>query len=415
MRKIIIIGAGPAGMMAAVSASRSGAKVILLERNPLTGKKILSTGNGRCNFSNTVQEPFLYHSKDKQFPWKIYEQFDVHQTLRFFTELGIYSRNRGGYLYPYSDQAAAVLKVLQLELQRLAVTVELEAEIKRIEKQDDQFFVKTKVTEYHADKLIIAAGSKAAPKTGSDGSGYLYAKQFGHTIIPVVPALVQLHCAEKEYRELAGIRVQGKVTLYLDEHYQADDTGEIQLTKYGISGIPVFQVSRFASKGIFDGRKVTAVLDFMPDFSDLEFMNFLNNRLNYNGDKTMDTFFIGVFHHKLAWVLLKKAQIPPQKPACQLTTSELKRLCETVKHYPAKITNTNSFDQAQVCAGGVSTTQLNPQNLESRLVPGLHFAGEIIDVDGACGGYNLQWAWSSGFVAGKGAALIVTNNKGGAN
>lgn len=404
MRTIIIIGAGPAGMMAAITAKRNGAKVILLERNSRVGKKILSTGNGRCNFSNTVQEPFLYHSEDKQFPWKVYEQFDVHQTLRFFTELGIYSRNRGGYLYPYSDQAAAVSEVLQLELQRLGITVELEADIKRVKKQGEQFFVKTKGADYQADRLIIATGSKAAPKTGSDGSGYAYAKQFGHTIIPVVPALVQLHCAEKEYRELAGIRTQGKVILYLNEHYQAEDTGEIQLTKYGISGIPVFQVSRFASRGIADGRKVNVVLDFMPDFSDLEFLGFLKNRVEFNSNKTMDTFFIGVFHHKLARVFLKKAEISPKKLAGQLAVSELNRLCEIVKHYSAKITDTNSFEQAQVCAGGVSTTQLNPQNLESTIVTGLHFAGEILDVDGACGGYNLQWAWSSGFVAGKGAA-----------
>ncbi|MGL6199463.1 MAG: NAD(P)/FAD-dependent oxidoreductase [Lachnospiraceae bacterium] len=404
MRTIIIIGAGPAGMMAAIIAKRNGAKVILLERNSRVGKKILSTGNGRCNFSNTVQEPFLYHSEDKQFPWKVYEQFDVHQTLRFFTELGIYSRNRGGYLYPYSDQAAAVLEVLQLELQRLDIAVELEADIKRVKKQGEQFFVKTKGADYQADRLIIATGSKATPKTGSDGSGYTYAKQFGHTIIPVVPALVQLHCADKEYRELAGIRTQGKATLYLDEHYQAEDTGEIQLTKYGISGIPVFQVSRFASKGIADGRKVTVVLDFMPDFSDLQFLGFLKNRVEFNSNKTMDTFFIGVFHHKLARVFLKKAEISPKKQTGQLSVSELNRLCEIVKHYSAKITDTNSFEQAQVCAGGVSTTQLNPQNLESTIVSGLHFAGEILDVDGACGGYNLQWAWSSGFVAGKGAA-----------
>ena len=404
MRTIIIIGAGPAGMMAAITAKRNGSNVILLERNPRVGKKILSTGNGRCNFSNTVQEPFLYHSEDNQFPWKIYEQFDVHQTLRFFTELGIYSRNRGGYLYPYSDQAAAILNVLQLELQRLDITVELEADIKRVEKQGEQFYVKTKGADYQVDRLIITTGSKAAPKTGSDGSGYGYAKQFGHKIIPVVPALVQLHCAEKEYRELAGIRAQGKVTLYLDEHYQAEDTGEIQLTKYGISGIPVFQVSRFASGGIADGRKVTVVLDFMPDFSDLEFLGFLKNRVEFNSNKTMDNFFIGVFHHKLARVFLKKAEISPKKLAGQLSVSELNRLCEKVKHYSAKIIDTNSFEQAQVCAGGVSTTQLNPQNLESTIVTGLHFAGEILDVDGACGGYNLQWAWSSGFIAGKGAA-----------
>jgi len=405
MRTILIIGAGPAGMMAAITARRNGAEVILIERNARVGKKILSTGNGRCNFTNIAQEPIFYHSDEELFPWQVIEQFDVQKTIRFFSELGIYSRNRNGYMYPYSDQASAILDVLRHELTRLNIQVESEVIIQEVGRQNDQFFVKTLSARYQGDRLIIATGSKAAPKTGSDGSGYQYAEQFGHSIIPVVPALVQLRCAEKEYAQLAGIRVQGKVSLYADGDFQAADSGEIQLTNYGISGIPVFQVSRFAAKAIKADKSVSAVLDFMPDFSAQNFRSFLENRIKNNGDKAVDNFFTGLFHKKLIQVLLKKSGIVPQKIAEELLENELQTLCSNIKHYQTEIIAANSFDQAQVCAGGVNAAELNPQTLESSVLPGLHFAGEVIDVDGICGGYNLQWAWSSGYTAGKGAAL----------
>lgn len=405
MKKILIIGAGPAGMMAAITARRNGAEVVLLERGAQVGKKILVTGNGRCNFTNIVQEPIFYRSEDPHFPWRIVEQFDARDTIRFFSRMGIYSRNRNGYMYPYSDQASAVLDVLRLELESLEIPVKLEAEIMSVGKEKGQFFVRTKASAYQSDRLIIAAGGRAAPKTGSDGSGYEYAKGFGHTIIPVVPSLVQLRCAEKSYRELAGIRAQGKVTLYVAGTWQAEDTGEIQLTAYGISGIPVFQVSRYAARGIAAGVPVTAELDFMPDFSKADFYSFLENRIQNNGNKTMDDFFIGLFHKKLARILLKRSGIALAKPADELAADELAKLVGHIKGYQTEVTDTNSFEQAQVCAGGVNTEQLRPDNLESTIVPGLHFAGEIIDADGICGGYNLQWAWSSGYVAGKGAVL----------
>ena len=256
---------------------------------------------------------------------------------------------------------------------------------------------------YHADAVILAAGSRAASKLGSDGSGYQLAQSLGHTVIPVVPALVQLRCKEGFYKALAGVRVQGKVSVYADGKWLASDTGELQLTDYGISGIPVFQVSRYAAKALHHKCKTTAELDFMPDFTEEQLKSFLAKRANTRPDKEMEMFFAGVFHKKLSGVLLKNAGIPTTKKAGELSEKELKRLVRVIKHFSTEIVKTNSFEQAQVCAGGVDTGEINPETMESRLVRGLYLAGEIIDVDGMCGGYNLQWAWSSGYLAGKGA------------
>ena len=405
MKMIIIIGAGASGMMAAITARRAGAEVILIEHNDRVGKKILSTGNGRCNFTNIAQEPICYHSEEAGFPWQVIEQFTAQDTIRFFSELGIYSKNRNGYLYPRSDQASAVLDVLRMELEHLEIVPALAETIIKIEKQQARFYVQTETQRYAGDKLIVATGGKAAPKTGSDGSGYAYAKQFGHTIIPVVPALVQLRCAEKFYKNLAGIRVPGMVKLYVNDQLLAEDTGEIQLTNYGISGIPVFQISSYAARGLAAQKQVTAVIDFMPEFSVQDFKAFLTNRISQRQDKIMKDFFIGIFHKKLSETFLAATGIKNGKKAESLTQEEVESLCDVIKNFRTIVIGTNSFDQAQVCAGGVNSAELDPETLESRLVPGLHFAGELIDVDAICGGYNLQWAWSSGYAAGKGAAI----------
>ena len=409
MRHVAVIGGGAAGMMAAITSAREGARVTILEHKERIGKKILSTGNGRCNFTNTYQTPACYRSDNRDFAWNIIQKFNVEKTISFFKELGIYPKDRNGYLYPYSDQAAAILEVLQIEVAKLDICVMTEIYVLDIQPVKRGIRVTTDKKTITADSVILACGSKAAPVTGSDGSGYQLAKLFGHRIVPVLPALVQLRCAEKFYKSISGVRVQGTVEIYADDIFLASDTGEIQLTNYGISGIPVFQVSRYAAKALYKKQSVTAILNFMPDMNKEEFLLFLQERITLCPYKTLDEFFTGVFPKKLCELWIRLSRLPKEMRVSDLSGEQLEKLVLLIQHLRTHITETNSFEQAQICCGGVDTTEINPDTLESNYVPGIYFAGELLDVDGICGGYNLQWAWSSGFVAGKEAAGNASN------
>lgn len=409
MRHVAVIGGGAAGMMAAITAAREGVKVTILEHKDRIGKKILSTGNGRCNFTNTYQTPACYRSDNRDFAWNIIQKFNVEKTISFFKELGIYPKDRNGYLYPYSDQAAAILEVLQIEIAKLDICVMTEINVLDIQPVKRGIRVTTDKKTITVDSVILACGSKAAPVTGSDGSGYQLAKLLGHRIVPVLPALVQLRCAEKFYKSISGVRVQGTVEIYADDISLASDTGEIQLTNYGISGIPVFQVSRYAAKAIYQKQLVTAVLNFMPDMNKDEFLSFLQERITLCPHKTLDEFFTGIFPKKLCELWIRLSRLPKEMRVSDLSGEQLEKLVLLIQHLRTHITETNAFEQAQICCGGVDTTEINPDTLESNYVPGIYFAGELLDVDGICGGYNLQWAWSSGFVAGKEAAGNASN------
>ena len=401
MRTVAVIGGGAAGMMAAVTAASEGARVILLEHKDRIGKKILSTGNGRCNFTNTHQEPLCYNSENPLFPWSVIEKFDAQKTVSFFLQLGVYSKNRNGYLYPNSDQASAVLDAFRMELDRLHVDVRTGVHIRGIDPGKKGFVIRADQEKVRADRVILCTGSKAAPATGSDGSGYDLAKQLGHRLIPVLPALVQLRCEGDFFKAVAGVRVNGSISLWTEGECIAKDTGEIQLTDYGISGIPVFQVSRYASKLLYEKKEVTAVLDFMPDFTEKQTGAFLSARAKMRPEKPADMFLIGLFHKKLSELWIKQSCIPRDKTAGDMTAEEIERFVQCIKNFRLRVTAANPYEKAQVCCGGIDTEEVDPGTLESRYVPGLYFAGEILDVDGMCGGYNLQWAWSSGYVAGK--------------
>ena len=409
MRHVAVIGGGAAGMMAAITAAREGVKVTILEHKDRIGKKILSTGNGRCNFTNTYQTPACYRSDNRDFAWNIIQKFNVEKTISFFKELGIYPKDRNGYLYPYSDQAAAILEVLQIEIAKLNICVMTEINVLDIQPVKRGIRVTTDKKTITVDSVILACGSKAAPVTGSDGSGYQLAKLLGHRIVPVLPALVQLRCAEKFYKSISGVRVQGTVEIYADDISLASDTGEIQLTNYGISGIPVFQVSRYVAKAIYQKQSVTAVLNFMPDMNKDEFLSFLQERITLCPHKALDEFFIGIFPKKLCELWIRLSRLPKEMRVSDLSGEQLEKLVLLIQHLRTHITETNAFEQAQICCGGVDTTEINPDTLESNYVQGIYFAGELLDVDGICGGYNLQWAWSSGFVAGKEAAGNASN------
>ena len=405
MRTVAVIGGGASGMMAAVTAASEGARVILLEHKDRIGKKILSTGNGRCNFTNIHQELICYHSEDPLFPWEVVERFNAQAVISFFFQLGVYSKNRNGYIYPNSDQASAVLDAFRMELDRLKVEIRTGVECREIRPGKKGFTVLTDQGPVRADRVILCAGSKAAPTTGSDGSGYDLAKMLGHRILPVLPALTALKCEEKFFKSIAGVRANGSVSIWSGGECIAKDTGEIQLTDYGISGIPVFQVSRYASKLLYEKKEMDAVLDFMPDFTKEQTNAFLRARAKTRPDKSAEMFLIGLFHKKLCDLWIRLSEIPRQRKAGELTEDEIARLTSLIKEFRVRVRETNPYDKAQVCCGGVDTREVDPETLESVYVPGVYFAGEILDVDGMCGGYNLTFAWASGYVAGRAAVV----------
>ena len=402
--EVCIIGGGASGMTAAIAAARQGARVTILEHMDRIGKKILSTGNGKCNLTNLVQEPSCYRSSQEQLPFSVIQAFNEKDVIAFFSSLGIFTKNKNGYMYPHSEQASAVLDVLRMELSRLQVQVICSIAVTKIEKKRENFFIYTDQETLKADRLILATGSKAAPVTGSDGSGYALAKAFGHHIIKPLPALVQLYGEGSYFKSLTGVRTDAKVTLYIDGKETVSDRGEVQMTDYGISGIPVFQVSRYAERALDKKREVISVLDFMPDFNEEIFLRFLMKRAEENMHKTLEEFFIGIFHKKLITVLLKESGFSSSKPVSSMKERDFQRLVSVCKFFEIPITGTKPFENAQVCSGGVDLKEINCNTMESVLVKHLFFAGEILDVDGKCGGYNLQWAWSSGYIAGYCAA-----------
>lgn len=405
-REGIIVGGGAAGLMAAITAAESGASVTILEHMPRVGKKILSTGNGKCNMTNLYMTAECYRSGVNGVPMQVIEKFSVSDTIAFFRRLGVLTIDRNGYVYPASGQAQTVLDALRDKADHLGIRTCCDSKVLSInKKKDGRFAVKTADQMYSADFVILCAGSMAAKTTGSDGSGYELAKSLGHKIKKPLPALVQLKCKGDFFKAIAGVRTDVKVSLYtMDKNgepgaFLAEDQGELQLTDYGISGIPVFQVSRYAAEALDHKKRVLAVVDFMPDMTEDQLFAVLKEQKAYLSDRMAGDFINGLFNKKLATLFLKSVWIKQDQPVSEITNKKLAELCRVIKETSFEVTGTNPYDKAQICMGGVDLREVDAGTMESRLVSGLYFAGEILDVDGICGGYNLQWAWSSGHLA----------------
>lgn len=398
---VIIIGAGASGLVAAITAARKGSSVLIIDHKEKAGKKILATGNGKCNYTNLLQKPECYRSDDGSFAMKVLSSFNVSDTIDFFKELGIYPKERNGYLYPNSEQAASVVQVLLMECERLGVNFIYNEHVGKI--VSPKFTVVIGNNRYHGRNLILATGGCASTKLGSDGSGYDLAKSFGHNIIKPLPALVQLRSSDKFRKTISGVRIVARVSLYEDNRILVEEEGEILFTDYGISGIPIMQVSRFAAKSLDKGKKVSIVLDFIKEITIDELMDLLIIRINNNLYKTVEQMFVGLFNHKLSYILIKMAGVNHSSLSSNLKKKEIEALARVIKGFRLNINDTNTFDNAQVIAGGVSTSQVYEATLESKLAKNLYIVGELLDVDGTCGGYNLQWAWSTGYLAGEAA------------
>ncbi len=403
MKEIVVIGGGASGLMASIAAARQGARVTLLEKNKQMGRKLLVTGNGRCNFTNRNQELSHYRSQNPELAEQILQAFPMEETVSFFEELGILVKERSGCLYPGSGQAESIAKALCLEAQRLRVKTVCHTEVLSVEKKN-RFLIRTPGWVYESDAVILSCGSKTAPKTGSTGDGYRFAEGFGHEIIAPLPALTGLYALEKDCEKLAGVRAEAKVSLLIEGNVCMEEEGEVQFASYGLSGIPVFQLSRYISRALEAGKTCTICLDLLPAYTQEQIEETLRKKQRYTGNRTGTDILLGMFPEKLSRIFLERAEISLKKKGQDWEEKDYQRLSGQIKGLCFRITRCRGYDQAQVCTGGVPLTELKGITMESALVIGLYFAGELLDVDGACGGYNLQWAWTSGFLAGIHAA-----------
>lgn len=401
-KSVCIIGGGASGMTAAIAAAKAGAQVTLLEKNPRMGKKILLTGNGKCNLTNLDMNISAYGTKDRGgLEQKVLEQFDEKDLMAFFSSLGMrLTVSRDTYVYPESEAAETVLSVLERALRDCGVHCIYEAKVCHIQKTGTGFVVETKEGSYTADRVILACGGCSYPKTGSDGAGFQLARDLGIEISPLYPALTAFVGPLKEQKQISGLRSHAKVSLYIDGKLSMEDTGQIQFTDYGISGIPVFQVSTLGAKAlILYGQKVTAKIDLFPEQTKEEVTRELAKQLDRFQNLSVTEALTGFLHKKWIQFLDKRLRLSSWGMAGKIAKKQQESLVEELMGLTFLVKDVKGFDFCQVTGGGVATYQVD-ENLMVKAVPGLYITGEMLDVTGKCGGYNLQWAFSTGYLAG---------------
>ena len=401
--EIAVIGGGASGMMAAITARKSGKEVIILERKDRILKKVLITGNGRCNITNVNADISNYFGKNISSVGNILNSFNPQDTMDFFNGLGIVCNEENrGKVYPLSGQASSVVDALRFEAERLGIKIETEFYVKKIEKDGFKFKIYSEDRKkIEAGRVILAAGGQSYPELGSNGSGFELAKELGHSVTRLSPSIVQLKTEKHQVKGLQGIKTDVAVTAYGDNKKICTYDGELLFTDYGISGNVVFNISFVMPLY----KNVEFEIDFMEKFDYNESYEILKERKKIMSHLTMENYFNGMINKKLGQFLSKVSGIEKlSKPVKDLNDSEIRKLCTVLKKYRVKILDTTGFKNAQITAGGVSLDEVNPETLESKIVKGLYFSGEVLDVYGECGGFNLQWAWASGYIAGKNVA-----------
>lgn len=389
MKDVVIIGGGASGLVASIFAAMNGNKVTILEKNNKCGKKLLITGNGRCNYFNNDMDINHYHTDNTEQLKKIITEKNNKKILNFIDSLGIVHKIKNGYYYPYSNQATSVLNALVNKAKSLGVEIINDYNVLHI-KKENHFIINDNIK---AKNLIIASGGKAYAKTGSDGSSYILASSLGHKINKPLPSLVKL--TGNVPKKWAGIRSDVIVSLYENDKFIKSEAGEIQLTDYGISGICVFNISHFVSKGLSENKKEEVFINFAP-FLKTDLITYLSAKK----DLTISQILEGFLNYKLVNIILEKCHISKDSYFINLNNEEKNKLNNLVTSFPVLITGTKSFDEAQVTTGGVSFKEID-ENMQSKIIPNLYIIGEAVDVDGDCGGYNIGFAFISGMIAGK--------------
>lgn len=402
--KIAIIGGGISGMCAAISAAKNGANVTIFELNQSLGKKILKTGNGRCNFANEDTSISHYHTSNKEYVKSVFSEFPLDNLIDFFDEIGVDKKSINGLIYPYSMQAKSVRDCLVKELEILNTNIALNYKVNGIFKDGNRFVLNTNNGVFPFDGIIIASGGMAAPETGSDGSGFYLSKDLGFKIYKPLPALCPIVCDDVDLAKASGVRIDANIILET-ENKKYKEFGNLQITDYGISGICVMQLSYLVSKAISEKKPIKCEIDFLPDMSKNDVKKLLTKRFKTNARaKTIREAFTGLLPDKLIITISNKANIKIDTPAINVGDNMLNNISTLLKSYPIKIVDVKGFSNAQTTYGGIDLYELDKKTLLSKKYKNLGFCGEILDVCGDCGGYNIMWAVSSGVVVGKSLA-----------
>lgn len=397
--EVAIIGGGAAGMMAALTAAEwTDSSVVLLERQSRLGRKLLATGNGRCNLSNLHCAPQHYHGRSPDFVRPALDAFGPEDTLACFQRLGLLCRAEdSGRVYPLSDQANSVLDTLRLALEGFGVTVRTDCQVSAIAPQSSGFLLTTSAGTLFADKVIVTAGGAASPKLGGTRDGYQLLRSLGHRCTKLYPSLVQLRTDTTYTRALKGVRAEAAVTLKNGQAVVTQQRGEVQFTDYGVSGPVIFELSRAA---VTEEGPLTLSLDLVESLSQGELVELLAEKQQLLPGLTLENLLTGVLHNRLGRTVLRYSGRKLTQSVSELSRRDLAHIARSCKAFQLEVTGNQGLEHAQVTAGGLRTDQFYPETLESRCCPGLYAAGEVLDVDGDCGGFNLQWAWSSGRLAG---------------
>ncbi|MBQ1281070.1 MAG: NAD(P)/FAD-dependent oxidoreductase [Oscillospiraceae bacterium] len=393
--RVLVIGGGASGMIAALTAAEFGHSVTLLERQARVGRKLAATGNGRCNLSNSHASPAHYHGAQPEFASFALSNFDVRETRSWFSAHGLLTAEEAsGKIYPFSDHAGSVVDTLRLSLEAAGIRLECGSEVQSLYWQEDAFFAQTAERRYAADSVIVACGGIAGGKLGGTDAGYRLLRGFGHTCTKLNPSLVQVKTDPTWVRSLKGVRTPCRIRFEENGSSVCKNEGEIQFTEFGISGPVVFEVSRHAKKGL------DAVIDLLPPLDEAALLDMLSSKQKRMAELSADNLLTGILQNQLGRTLVRAAGIPFERKIGSLRANELRKLAALVKHFVLPVEGTLGMDQAQVTAGGIAVSEFDPETMESRLQRGLYACGEVLDIDGDCGGYNLQWAWSSGRLAG---------------
>lgn len=399
MQKVIIIGGGASGIVAAIKAKRENNQVIVLERNSVSLKKLLMTGNGKCNYLNEVYHKEFYHSQSPELIDEVISPRNVTLAKNLFEDLGVVGKIKNGYYYPFSNQATTIKNALLFEATNLGVEFVYDCRVMDVSKKD-KFSIITDQGKFTSDIVVFAMGGCSYSKTGSDGFGYELLEKMGHQIIKPLPALVQLESNFKYRKEWNGIRTDVELNLFEDGQFLSKEKGEVQLTDYGISGICTFNLSHFVSRGLDCGKKEVIKINFIP-FVETLITPWMHQFALKNQTKKLGELLEGILNYKLIPIILKTVGVSSESYYAELSKEEKLKLCKYLRAFPIEITGTKGFDAAQVSNGGVSLEEINLKTMESLKVKGLYIIGELLDLTGNCGGYNLTECWITGMLAGK--------------
>lgn len=398
MKKIVIIGGGASGLACAIYAKSNNNEVIILEKNDLCGKKILATGNGKCNYFNDNQEVNNYNSTNTNLISQIINKENINKVKRFFDYLGLVPKVKSGYYYPMSEQASSIRNILVNKIKEKNIQIIYNFNVKELTKVNDKFIIKSNDNSIECDKVVLATGSYALVKDINDVIGYKILESFDLKIEKVLPSLVQLKGNGNFFNNWDGVRIDSCVKLFENDKFVKEEYGQLQLTNYGVSGICIFNLSSNISRGLNKNKKEELVIDFLPNIDNLDnYFDKRNSRLN--NPKLID-FFEGMINNKLVNTIFKNLNIDINLTYDDLSQMEKNMLIDSIKSFKLRILNTNDYLKAQTCTGGLSLDEVNLDTMEVKKVKGLYVTGEILDIDGICGGYNLTLAWLSGILAG---------------